>query len=103
MMWANSLLSPLLIFVLMKFFDLQSLVSEPPVLTSTSSTLQGWALIGVIYTCIALTIFQVVFSILAWAGKYRSLVERLYYSLVAVAAIGFYMLLGSWGLIVALY
>jgi len=60
-------------------------------------------LTGVIYACIALTTFQVVFSILAWVGKNRSLVERLYYSLVTAAAIGFYVLLGSWGLILALY
>jgi CubicO group peptidase (beta-lactamase class C family) len=102
-MWANSLLSPLLIFVLMKFFDLELLVNEPPVLVSTTATFQVWILSGVIYTCIALTIFQVVFSIFAWAGKYRSLVERLYYSLVTVTAIGFFVLLGSWGLVVALY
>jgi CubicO group peptidase (beta-lactamase class C family) len=102
MMWVNSLLSPLLIFVLMKFFDLESLVNEPPILVSTTAVFQVLILAGVIYTCIALTIFQVVFSIFAWAGKYRSLVERLYYSLVTVTAIGFYVLLGSWGLIVAL-
>jgi hypothetical protein len=42
------------------------------------------------------------FSILAWTGKYRLLVERFYYSLVTVSAIGFYVLLSSWGLIVAL-
>jgi CubicO group peptidase (beta-lactamase class C family) len=102
-MWINSLLSPLLLFVLMKFFDLESLVNQPPVMVSTSVTFQTWLLAGVIYMCIALTIFQVVFSICAWAGKYRSLVERLYYSLVTVTAIGFYVLLGSWGLVVALY
>jgi hypothetical protein len=102
-MWINSLLSPLLIFVLMKFFDLEALVDKPPVMVSTSGSFQAWVLIGVIYTCIALTIFQLAFSIFAWAGKYRSLVERLYYSLVTVAAIGLYVLLGSWGLIIALY
>ena len=87
----------------MKFYDLELLVNEPPILVSTTVTFQVGMLVGVIYTCIALTIFQVVFSILAWAGKYRSLVERLYYSLVTVSAIGFYVLLGSWGLVVALY
>jgi len=102
-MWVNSLLSPLLIFVLMKFFDLELLVNEPPIMVSTTVTFQVLILTGVIYTCIALTIFQVVFSILAWAVKFRSLVDRLYYSLVTVTAIGFYVLLGSWGLIVALY
>ena len=102
-MWVNSLLSPLLIFVLMRFFDLELLVNEPPIVVSTTVTFQVEILAGVIYTCIALTIIQVVFSILAWAGKYRSLVERFYYSLVTVTAIGFYVLLGSWGLIAALY
>ena len=102
-MWVNSLLSPLLIFILMKFFNLELLVNEPPILVSTTITFQAGMLVGVIYTCIALTIFQVIFSILAWTGKYRSLVERLYYSLVTVTAIGLYVLLGSWGLIVALY
>jgi hypothetical protein len=87
----------------MKFFDLELLVNEPPILVSTTAVFQVLILAGVIYTCIALTILQVIFSIFAWAGKYRSLVERLYYSLVTVAAIGFYLLLGSWGLIVALY
>jgi CubicO group peptidase (beta-lactamase class C family) len=103
MMWANSLLSPLLIFILMKFFNLELLVNEPPILVSTTATFQVLILAGAIYTCIALAIFQVVFSIFAWAGKYCSLVERLYYSLVTATAIGFYVLLGSWGLIVALY
>jgi len=103
MMWANCLLSPLLIFVLTKFFNLENIVAEPPILVSTTAVFQVLLLTGVIYTCIVLTIFQVVFSIFAWAGKYRSLVERLYYSLVTVTTIGFYMLLGSWGLIVALY
>jgi hypothetical protein len=101
-MWVNSLLSLLLIFVLMKLFDLELLVNEPPILVSTTAVFQVLILTGAIYTCIALTILQVVFSILAWAGKYRSLAERLYYSLVTAAAIVFYMLLGSWGLIVAL-
>ena len=102
-MWVNCLLSPLLIFVLMKFFNLEVLVKQPPILVSTSVTFQMCALVGVLYTCIALTIFQVVFSIFTWARKYLSLVERFYYSLVTVTAIGFYVLLGSWGLIVALY
>lgn len=102
-MWVNSLLSPLLIFVLMKFYGLELLVDEPPILVSTTAVLQIWLLTGVVYLCIALTIFQVVFSILAWTGKHRSLVARLCYSLVTVAAIGFYVLLGSWGLVVALY
>jgi len=102
-MWANCLLSPLLIFVLMKFFDLESLVTEPPILVSTTAVFQVLILTGVIYACIALTTFQVVFSILALVGKNRLLVERLYYSLVTAAAIGFYVLLGSWGLILALY
>jgi CubicO group peptidase (beta-lactamase class C family) len=102
-MWANSLLSPLLIFVLMVFFDLELLVNEPPILVSTTVTIQAGMLVGVVYAGIALTIFQVVFSILAWTGKHRSLVERLCYSLVTVSAIGLYVLLGSWGLVVALY
>jgi hypothetical protein len=102
-MWVNSLLSLLLIFVLMKLFDLELLVNEPPILVSTTVTLQVGMFVGVVYTCIALTTFQVVFSILAWTGKYRSLAERFYYSLVTVTAICFYWLLGSWGLIVALY
>jgi len=102
-MWVNSLLSPLLIFVLAKFYNLEIIVAEPPILVSTTRIFQMWMLVGVMYTCIVLTIFQMVFSIFAWAGKYRSLVERLYYSLVTVTAIGFYVLLGSWGLIVAVY
>ena len=100
-MWVNSLLTPLLIFVLMTF-DLENLVSEPPILVSTTISFLSGILIGSVYTGIVLTIFQVVFSILVWTGKYRSQVERLYYSLVTVSAIGVYVLLGSWGLIVAL-
>ena len=100
-MWANSLWTPLLIFVLMTF-DLENLVSEPPILVSTTISFLSGILIGAVYMGIVLTSFLVVFSILAWTGKYRSLVERLYYSLVTVSAIGLYVLLGSWGLIVAL-
>jgi CubicO group peptidase (beta-lactamase class C family) len=100
-MWVNSLLTPLLIFVLITF-DLENLVSEPPILVSTTISFLSGILIGAVYTGIVLTIFHVVFSILAWTGKYRSLVERLYYSLVTVTTIGLYVLLGSWGLIVAL-
>jgi hypothetical protein len=83
-------------------FDLENLVSEPPILVSTTISFLSGILIGAVYTGVVLTIFQVVFSILAWTGKYRSLVERLYYSLVTVTTIGLYVLLGSWGLIVAL-
>jgi len=102
-MWVNCLLSLLLIVVLMKSYGLDVIVDQPPILVSTTAVLQVWLLIGAMYLCLALTIFQVVFSIFAWTGKHRSLAERLYYSLVTVSAIGFYVLLGSWGLIVALY
>ena len=102
-MWVNSLLSPLLIFVLMKFYGLESIVNDPPIMVSTTVAFQLWLLTGVVYACIALTIFQVVISLLAWAGMYRSVVERLYYSVVTVAAIGFYVLLGSWGVVPALF
>ena len=100
-MWANSLLSLLLIFVLMKSFDLELLVNEPPILVSTTATFQVLLLAGVIYTCIALTIFQVIIAIFAWQGKQHSQVERLYYALVTITAAGYFLLLGSWGLIPA--
>jgi hypothetical protein len=100
-MWANSLWTPLLIFVLMTF-DLENLVSEPPILVSTTISFLSGILIGAAYMGIVLTSFVVVFSILAWTGKYRSRVERVYYSMGSVSAIGLYVLLGSWGLIVAL-
>ncbi len=100
-MWANCLWTPLLIYVLTTF-DLENLVSEPPILVSTTISFLSGILIGAVYLGIVLTSFLVVFSILAWTGKYRSLVERFYYSVVTVSAIGLYVLLGSWGLIVAL-
>ena len=40
-MWVNSLLSPLLIFVLMKFFDLELLVSSS-IVVSTTAIFQMW-------------------------------------------------------------
>ena len=50
--------------------------------------------------CILLMVFQIIFTILAWKGKRRFLVERLYYSLETIAAEGYLLLLGSLGLIV---
>ena len=99
--WVNSLLSSLLVFVLMMMFNLEYFVENPLVLTS-SMPAQAWVLVGVSYLCIVLTIVQVVMAVLAWAGKQRSLLERLYYSLVTVAAAGYLLLLGTWGLIAAL-
>jgi hypothetical protein len=58
---------------------------------------------GISHLCIVLTIVQAVMAILAWKGKQVSLAERLYYSLATVAAAGYLVLLGTWGMIVALY
>ena len=98
--WFNSLLCPLLTFVLMMIIDLEIIVLEPIVIRSTSA-MQERIFAGFSYVCIMLTIFQIIFTILAWKGKRRSLVERLYYSLVTIAAAGYLLLLSSWGLIAA--
>jgi CubicO group peptidase (beta-lactamase class C family) len=96
--WINSLLCPLQTFVLMMITDLEQIVQQPFAITSTTP-IQGWIFSVVSYVCILLTVFQVIFTILAWKGKRRSLVERLYYSLVTLAAAGYLLLLGSLGLI----
>jgi len=54
------------------------------------------------YLCLVFTIIQVIFTILAWKGKQRSLAERIYYSLATLGASGYILLLGNWGLIAAL-
>jgi hypothetical protein len=96
--WLNSLLCSLQIFILMIIIDLKTIVLHPIVITSTASML-GRIFTGVSYVCILLTVFQIIFTILAWKGKRRSLVERLYYSFVTLAAAGYLLLLGSLGLI----
>ena len=96
--WFNSLLCPLLTIVLMMIVDLETIVLEPIVITSTSG-MQGRIFAGVSYVCILLAIFQVIFTILAWKGKQRSLLERLYYSFVTLAAAGYLLLMASLGLI----
>ena len=96
--WINSLFCPLQTFVLMMITDLEQIVQQPFAITSTTP-IQGWIFAVVSYVCILLTIFQIIFTILAWKGKRRSLVERLYYSLVTLAAAGYLLLLGSLGLI----
>ena len=41
-------------------------------------------------------------TILAWKGKQRLLAERIYYSIATLAAAGYILLLGNWGLIAGL-
>jgi hypothetical protein len=72
-------------------------------LASNDVWVDVWVFAGIPYLCIALTIVQAVMAALAWKGKQRSLAERLYYSLATVAAAGYLVLLGTWGMIVALY
>lgn len=82
----------------MMITDLETVVLEPIVITSNSG-MQERLFAGVSFVCILLTIFQVIFTFLAWKGRQRSLGERLYYSLVTIAAAGYLLLLGSLGLI----
>jgi len=96
--WTNSLLCLLLAFVVMMIADLETVVEEPIVITSTSG-FQGRLFAGAAYLCIAMTITQMIFTILAWKEKQRSLLERLYYSLVTIAAAGYLLLLGSLSMI----
>ena len=96
--WFNSILCPLLTFVLMMMVDLEIVILEPILITSNSA-MQERIFAGFSYVCILLTICQIIFTILAWKGKRRTLVERLYYSLVTLAAAGYLLLLSSWGLI----
>ncbi len=100
--WVNSLLCSLIALALMKMSGLEFYVENPIVLTSSSEP-APWVYAGISYLCIALTIVQAVMAVLAWKGKQRSLAERLYYSLATVAAAGYLVLLGTWGMIAALY
>ena len=99
--WVNSFLCFLMALVLMKMPGLEYLVENPIIRVSSESA--TWVLAGISYLCIALTLVQAVMAVLAWKGKQRSLGERLYYSLATVAAAGYLVLLGTWGMIVALY
>lgn len=99
--WVNSLLCSLLALA-MRMSGLESIVENPVVLTS-SMPAGTWVLAGISYLCIALTIVQAIMAVLAWKGQQRSLAERLYYSLATVAAAGCLVLLGTWGMILALY
>jgi CubicO group peptidase (beta-lactamase class C family) len=99
--WVNSFLCFLMALVLMKMPGLEYLVENPIIRVSSESA--TWVLAGISYLCIALTLVQAVMAVLAWKGKQRSLGERLYYSLATVAAAGYLVLLGTWGMIVALF
>jgi hypothetical protein len=99
--WVNSFLCSLIVLVLIKMAGLEFLVEHPIVRVSSEPT--TWVLAGISHLCIALTIVQVVMTALAWKGKQRSLAERLYYSLATVSAAGYLVLLGTWGMIVALF
>ena len=99
--WVNSFLCSLIALALMKMSGLEYLVENP--IIRVSSEPATWVLAGISHLCIALTIVQAVMAVLAWKGKQRSLAERLYYSLATVAAAGYLVLLGTWGMIVALF
>jgi len=99
--WVNSLLCSLIVLLLMKMFGLEYLVMNP--IIRVSSEPATWVLAGFSHLCIALTIVQAVMAVLAWKGQQRSLAERLYYSLATVAVAGYLVLLGTWGMIVALF
>jgi hypothetical protein len=99
--WVNSFLCSLIALVLIKMADLEFFVANPIVLTSSEPA--TWVYAGISYLCIALTIVQAIVGVLAWKGQQRSLAERLYYSLATVAAAGYLVLLGTWGMIVALF
>jgi CubicO group peptidase (beta-lactamase class C family) len=100
--WVNSFLCSLIALALMKTSGLEYLV-ENPIIRVSSSEPATWVLAGISHLCIALTIVQAIMAVLAWKGKHRSLAERLYYSLATVAAAGYLVLLGTWGMIVALF
>jgi CubicO group peptidase (beta-lactamase class C family) len=99
--WVNSLLCPVQIFVLMMMVSLEEVVEQPIVLISSSGIDERTFVLSS-YVCIALAIAQVIVALLAWAGRQRSLGERLYYSLATAAASGYLLLLSSWGLITSL-
>jgi CubicO group peptidase (beta-lactamase class C family) len=99
--WVNSFLCSLIALVLIKMADLEFFVANPIVLTSSEPA--TWVYAGISYLCIALTIVQAIVGVLAWKGQQRSLAERLYYSVATVAAAGYLVLLGTWGMIVALF
>jgi len=99
--WVNSFLCSLIALALMKMFGLEYLVENP--IIRVSSEPASWVLAGISHLWIALTIVQAVMAVLAWKGQQRSLAERLYYSLATVAAAGYLALLGTWGMIVALF
>jgi hypothetical protein len=100
--WVNSLLCPLLVLAVVKTSGLEYRVENPIVLTSGMPAI-AWVFAAVSYLCLALTIVQVIMAVLAWKGQRRSLAERLYYSLATLAAAGYLVLLGTWGMIVALF
>ena len=101
--WVNSLLCLVqILMILLVAGSLEYIVEYPLVLVSNSPAIV-LVFVGITYACIVLAVIQVVFTALVWIGKQYPLVERIYYSLVTLAAAGYLLLWGSWGLIAALY
>lgn len=99
--WGNSLLLSLLFYLAALNQPLEIFV-EYPVLLSFYLPLYTQVIVYAAYTCLVLTIIQVIFTVLVWKGKQRLLAERIYYSLVTLAAAGYSLLLANWGLLAVL-
>ena len=101
--WVNSLICLVQILVTSLISGNLEIVVENPLVFVSNSPASELVFVGLTYACIMLTIIQFLFSALAWKGKQRSLAERIYFSLATLAAVGYILLLASWGLIAALY
>jgi len=99
--WINSLFFSILFYASTLNQPLEIFV-EYPVFLLFNLPLMTVGYIFVAYACLGLTIIQVIFTILAWKGKQRSLAERITYSLATLAAAGYVLLLAHWGLITAM-
>jgi len=99
--WVNSLLFTILFYVSTHYQPLEVFVEYPIFLVFTLP-LMTQVYVYFAYLCLVVTILQVIFTILAWKGTQRPLAERIYYSLAALAATGYILLLANWGLIGAL-
>jgi CubicO group peptidase (beta-lactamase class C family) len=96
--WVNSILFTIFFYFAALNQSLEIFVKYPILLVFTLPFRTDFFLY-LAYACLALTITQVIFTILAWKGKQRSQVERIYYSLATLGASGYILLLVKWGLI----
>ena len=96
--WFNSLLFAILFYASTLNQPLEIFV-EYPIFLLFNLPLMTQGYVYCAYFCLVVTIIQVIFTILAWKGKQRSLAERIYYSIATLAATGYILLLANWGLI----